>query len=155
MGKNSGNHNGVCRYFRAITPQCTAPFSSQTSSSVHSVCCFWLLSTNLRDHSYITSAKDWVGGSRKWPVLLTFSNATIYSHIVSEWCDWVGVKKSPKLCWRNIRMIPKRMHILLLFLTLYASEYKWNYVCQVYGFYTSMRFFCRIFRLFWNMSLGL
>ena len=68
-----------------ITPQFTAPFSSQTSSSVHSVCCFWLLSTNLRDHSYITSAKDWVGGSRKWPVLLTFNNATIYSDIVSEW----------------------------------------------------------------------
>ena len=25
------------------------------------------------DHPYTTSAKDWVGGSRKWPVLLTFS----------------------------------------------------------------------------------
>ena len=69
---------------------------------------------------------------------------------LSEWCEWVGVKKSPKLCWRNIRMIPKRMNILLLFLTLYASEYKWNYVCQVYGFYTSMLVFCRIFWLFWN-----
>ena len=27
----------------------------------------------LRDHSYITSAKDWVGGSRKLTVLLIFS----------------------------------------------------------------------------------
>ena len=27
----------------------------------------------IRDHPYITSAKYWVGGSRKWPVLLTFS----------------------------------------------------------------------------------
>ena len=27
----------------------------------------------IRDHPYITSAKDWVGWSRKWPVLRTFS----------------------------------------------------------------------------------
>ena len=26
-----------------------------------------------KDHPYFTSAKDWVGGSRKLPVLLTFS----------------------------------------------------------------------------------
>ena len=39
--------------------------------------------TYFRDHSYTTSAKDWVGGSRKLPVLLTFS--IIYADV-----GWVG-----------------------------------------------------------------
>ena len=64
---------------------------------------------------------------------------------VSDVSKYVGVKKSPKLCWRNIRMIPKRISCCFSSLYYYASEYKWNYVCQVYGFYTSMRVFCRIF----------
>ena len=33
----------------------------------------------LRNHSFVTSAKDWVGWSRKLPVLLTFSNVWMVS----------------------------------------------------------------------------
>ena len=52
-----------------------------------------------RDHSYITSAKG-LGGSRKWPVSLTFS--TVFMLI-----RWVGgVQKGKKICWRNIGMAP-------------------------------------------------
>ena len=54
----------------------------------------------LRDHPYITSAKG-LGGSRKWPVLLTFSAICIYADKVGWW----GPKR-PKINWRNIGMVP-------------------------------------------------
>ena len=44
----------------------------------------------LGDHPFITSAKERVGGSRKWPVLLTFS--TVFMLI--RWL--VGVQKGQK-----------------------------------------------------------
>ena len=44
--------------------------------------CFFLL----MDHPYITWAKDWVGGSRKWPVLLMFS--TVF--VLTSHFKWVG-----------------------------------------------------------------
>ena len=33
------------------------------------------------DHTYITTEKDWVGGSRKLPVLLTFSIVSILNRV--------------------------------------------------------------------------
>ena len=57
-------------------------------------------------HPYITSVKDWVGGSRKWPVLLTSS--TVFMLI--EWMGG-GSKKSPKWCRRNQGMVPKIKHV--------------------------------------------
>ena len=52
-----------------------------------------------KDHPYIMSAKDWMGGSRKRPVLLSFSTYNLHS-------GWF--KKSPKLWCRNICMVPKQ-----------------------------------------------
>ena len=48
------------------------------------------LGNTFRNHPYITSAKDWVGGSRKLQVLLTFS--TVFMLIadiipISKWMD--------------------------------------------------------------------
>ena len=42
--------------------------------------------------------RDWVGGVKKWQFLLTFSTISCWSG------GWV--RKSPKMCWRNIGMIP-------------------------------------------------
>ena len=42
----------------------------------------------------------WVGGSSKWPVLMMFS--TVFTIYVCWHSRWVG----PKLCWRNIGMVP-------------------------------------------------
>ena len=47
----------------------------------------------------ITSAKRWVGGVKKWQVLL------IYSTIYADVGGWVGIKK-PKTYWRNTWMVP-------------------------------------------------
>ena len=35
---------------------------------------------SVRDHPHVTSVKDWVGRSRKWPVLLTFSFVFNFIH---------------------------------------------------------------------------
>ena len=45
-----------------------------------------MLPKMIRDHPYITSAKDWVGGSIKLPVLLTFSTLSM----IIEHLKWVG-----------------------------------------------------------------
>ena len=50
---------------------------------------------------YVSPGTGWVG-SEKWQFLLTFS--TIYADVV-RWVDgWV--RKSLKMCWRNIGMVP-------------------------------------------------
>ena len=38
--------------------------------------------------------KDWVGGSRKWPVLLMFDTICTYADKVGE---WVGYKKAKNM----------------------------------------------------------
>ena len=47
----------------------------------------------LRDHPYITSVKDWVGGFRKLPILPTFSTVCIYNVLIPE---VVGVVRKPQ-----------------------------------------------------------
>ena len=57
----------------------------------------------LEDHPFITSAKNWVGGSRKWPVLLTLSTVYMLTY-------WVGQKLSNAMSfWRNIWMVPRKI----------------------------------------------
>ena len=68
---------------------------------------FQFIEIIVRDHPYITSAKG-LGGSRKWPVLLTFSTC-IYADLVDGW-----VRKSTKLYKRNIWMVPYRVCGLIL-----------------------------------------
>ena len=75
----------------------------------------------VRDHPYITSAKDWVGGSRKLSVLLTSSTYCIYADLTPQ----VGgcVRKSPKLCWRNIWMVPNWHLLMPVFLHQTSTKY--------------------------------
>ena len=47
--------------------------------------------------------KEWVGGLRKWSVLLTFS--TVFMLIMLIYADGWGSKR-PKICWHNIGMVP-------------------------------------------------
>ena len=42
------------------------------------------LHMTIGDHPYIRSANDWEGGSRKYPVFMTFSTDSIYSDIVGD-----------------------------------------------------------------------
>ena len=60
---------------------CTQEMSPMSQWTIHLLC----------------QQKDCLGGSRKWPVMLTFS--TVFMLIC-----WV--RKSPKLCWRIIWMVP-------------------------------------------------
>ena len=62
--------------------------------------------SRVKDHPYITSAKDWVVGYRKWPVLLTFSSYCIYADF-AIFCGGL-VRKSPKSCWCKIWIVPYR-----------------------------------------------
>ena len=55
----------------------------------------------LKDQPYITSAKNWMGGSRKLPVCW---RSVLYLCYFNSFSGWV--RKSPKLCWRNIWMVP-------------------------------------------------
>ena len=80
------------RYYKANMSFCPALFKQQLNN-------YHLFFRSLRDHSSITSAKRWVGGVRKWQLLLIYS--TIYADVVG----WVGLKK-PKICWRNTWMVP-------------------------------------------------
>ena len=60
----------------------------------------------LRDHPYVTSANGLggcVGGFRKWQFLLVQNY--IYADIVGGW-----VWKCPKMCWRNLGMVPRMWH---------------------------------------------
>ena len=56
----------------------------------------------IMDHSYITSAKG-LDGSRKWLTFITLFMLTL----LGRW-----VRKSTKMCWRNIWMAPKGPQII-------------------------------------------
>ena len=81
------------RYYKANMSFCPALFKQQLNN-------YHLFFRSLRDHSSITSAKRWVGGVRKWQLLLIYS--TINAHV--GW--WVGLKK-PETCWGNTWMVPE------------------------------------------------
>ena len=58
-----------------------------------------------RDHPYITSAKGLGGWGQKMSIFADVQYC-IYANIVG------GSEKSPKICWRNIGMIPSCMPFL-------------------------------------------
>ena len=69
---------------------------------------------SVRDHPHVTSVKDWVGRSRKWPVLLTFSFVfnTSKGQLISkaDWSTIDSLKKRtnqilPFVFWENLRRI--------------------------------------------------
>ena len=59
---------------------------------------------------------------RKWPVLLMFRKCMV-THIFSGWM----VQKSPKICWRNIWMVPTLNEIVCFIYT-----YRWKKVWIIY-----------------------
>ena len=102
-----------------------------------------------RDHTYITSAKDWVGESRKFPVWLTFSTvfmlintlkvvgfvgglekAQIYADVnVSScgllWCT-MGIKYLSIL--RHMGAFTNYVYKIWLFLTTYPPPFTFSMV---------------------------
>ena len=65
---------------------------------------------------------NWVGGVKKWAFWLTFSTVFMLKSwdpkIVGGW-----VRKSPKICWHNAKMVPHPVFSLLL----YSSQLFWWY----------------------------
>ena len=64
------------------------PYSISSISGIPSRNCSYCLNIRVRDHSSITSSKRWVGGVRKWQLLM------IYSTVNHQRVGWVGLKKS-------------------------------------------------------------
>ena len=64
----------------------------------HSTYCRWQ-SSQVGDHSSITSAKRWVGGIKKMTIF-----ADLQYHLC--WRRWVGGPKKQKTCWGKTWMVP-------------------------------------------------
>ena len=77
---------------------------------------------------FILSGRIFGGGSRKWPVLLMFSTA----FMLIRWM--VGVRKTPKICWHNIGMVPKHSKV--------PNNCEGCNNCIGWFFYTSIRWKC-------------
>ena len=58
---------------------------------------FWMTPECLRDHPYVTSAKYWVSGSRKWPILLMFSNEFILFSVCNYFSERLTMPSTDNL----------------------------------------------------------